>query len=299
MGASSIAAFVRGQQQDGGQHQAAAEPAVEAEIFLPEQPDPEGAQHRLQMAGDRRAHQADAFEALAVAGIGEKGAGHAQHGEPEPDARLMVETYRHAEPEREHAPGKHEAVNGGRGVAALPPAVKRIVRGVTEPGQQAAGNARKRALSRQAAAGKADQGGAGQGHADGPDLARRDPLPEEQAGKHGHPDRRGVQQHHGHSRAAELDGVLGGPEKDAHAPDPEEQKDTRVAGPDEQALAQHGVDQEQRAAKGRAPEGGFQRADPGAHADFGNHPDQRPEKGRQQNPGIAAQTVAALHGKTP
>lgn len=76
-GSPSVAAFVRGQQQDGGKHQAAAEPAGEAEIFLPEQPDPEGAQYGFQVAGDRRAHQADALESLTVAGVGEKGGGHA------------------------------------------------------------------------------------------------------------------------------------------------------------------------------------------------------------------------------
>ena len=59
---TSIPRFVQGKQQDGSQHKHAAQPARGSKAFLPEQPDPERAEYRFQIAGHRGAYKADALE---------------------------------------------------------------------------------------------------------------------------------------------------------------------------------------------------------------------------------------------
>ena len=113
---------------------------------------------------------------------------------------------------------------------------------------------------------------------------------EQKAGEHGHPDRRGVEQDHGHGRAAEFDGIQGGRIKDAHGPEAENGEQGRVAQRDADLPAQGRVGDEAGGPDGGTPEGGFERTDTGGQAVFGDQADDRPGKDGQQdqNQAVAA-----------
>ena len=160
--------------------------------------------------------------------------------------------------------------------------------GIAHADDDAAGDAYPGVLPRQAAAGKADQRRAAQGHADGAQLASGDGLAKEEARYDGHPDGRDVHEDDGHGRAAELDGVLGDGIEHADAPDAEKDEVRRHTRGDGYLAGEEGVSQKEEQTEGRPPEGGLQRRDALGHADLGEHAHQRSEEGRKDDPEIAA-----------
>ena len=84
-------ALVHVQPEDGGQHQGAPGPAQRAEGFVPEQPDPDGAEDGLQIAEHGRADQPQPLEGLGIAEKGEITGESAQDQQPAPGGEAVVE----------------------------------------------------------------------------------------------------------------------------------------------------------------------------------------------------------------
>ena len=87
-------ALVHVQPEDGGQHQGTSGPAQRAEEFIPEQPDPDGAENGLQITEHGRTDQSQPLKSLGVAKEGEIAGEAAKDQQPAPGGEAVAEADR-------------------------------------------------------------------------------------------------------------------------------------------------------------------------------------------------------------